>query len=1413
MREDTVLDHVELQLSSPRSSRCELFIAAEGETEKLACGFLKTFLSHVRVAQELHAAGAQLTLRLEGPHVFNGSRRPWFTKGTLERFVEYVSTPEVLERVKTIEDELAQLEQVRSIQAGSLSQVNDAFANPTVLRAGVIPADYHQGHCPYSAASNEVDDSKRELLKAMDVRLSALQQEQNMAFSRAAAAGFDVDRIEDLLAFSEFFGADRLRVACNWFCELCGKQQRAALKPVHQGYQEISSQGNVLSAIENDEIEAGSSWRASRVNASGELRGVDSLAPMSDELATVSPVRPPQLQGNMSKGLPQRTSPRRRSASPLKKVQVGRFGSRRPGSVVIRSINYFSSHDRPSKERNNTMETSSSDSEDNAKSYILDEPATAITSSPAAARRLSVQAAINLFESKQCKEIDEAQGKQRCIKQESRRGSLEGINTSISEIVDSRQYVEMGNCIVSSSGMHERVVPYPTLDLECISDNYKSRMDHVIRSPGRFPNPSNYSNTNYSNTTGLSSEIDSEELLCYQGSWQQSFTGQKKCSSPREALNLRRGSSTSEDLLASELDSVGSSPLSRRVQLRHEHIDSDTSNAKSTLTSISQGGASVESSLYCPTPSSPAIAISSVVHDLQNSEGHKSQKIFKNDSLFVENEPSSYTFEEGNIPSKYKNSRNCMLPSDFSIQALASMADSSSVNDEVLGRNEGRFYEQYRKLRDAKMMEEQQSKRAEREAKLRLMEETLELRKAEMDARTAKLNKDSYHARARAAKLLALKASLGDIQRVQEDAVIGHTKTLALTKDCTRSDSSPPSPPLTPRAVKEQALTPKLHRAKKAVIAAQKSSSTTPRSSTRVASVSPKTTPKGMVGKPSSHRSSVSSNIAENPLACSVPCFSDLKKENTKPSPGKPSGSARVHSKNNGAGVHPPVTNRASLLESNGSVPFQNSSSNKATRADRKNHAWQTRHSYATAEFKGLTTASEDEIPVVLNATKIETPVFSKIRRSAVAPIQEVRPFLRKGSGIGPGAGPGVMKLKADAVKSSDEDAPGTPLKNSDEEAPMIARNITDTSDGENMTMEETGAKIPPCLSFHTSGEKEVEAETLVMSDIDATHYSDGGLFSLCEEAKLDKPCKDDELLDNERACHTISFPIDFVMHERYAATFASEPDFASQEPRVEVTRREGETSATLSQLLSESASQVLQNESSVNGSASFRATLSADQQSASRFSPMKAASLASSSLKRLGVTIPDYFSPSAVTLVESPLGSPASWNSSQVQYASETDATRSQKKSGSSQKPVVMVVPPKEPAKGLKRLLKFGRKSRATPEIIITDGVSASTPSEGDEDLEDVKELSMHSAQDLLRKVKLQERLLKDFGIAGLSGDHGNTRDKGSVQSLQNSIPIPPSNFKLKYDHAPGSSKLKAPRSFFSLSTFRSRGSEGKSR
>lgn len=47
----------------------------------------------------------------------------------------------------------------------------------------------------------------------------------------------------------------------------------------------------------------------------------------------------------------------------------------------------------------------------------------------------------------------------------------------------------------------------------------------------------------------------------------------------------------------------------------------------------------------------------------------------------------------------------------------------------------GRFYEQYREKRDAKLRDESESKKAERDAKLKSMQEVLEHRKAEMAAR------------------------------------------------------------------------------------------------------------------------------------------------------------------------------------------------------------------------------------------------------------------------------------------------------------------------------------------------------------------------------------------------------------------------------------------------------------------------------------------------------------------------------------------------------------------------------------------------------------------------------------------------------------------------------------------------------
>lgn len=62
--------------------RCELFVSSDGNTEKLASGLLKPFVTHLKVAEEQVALAVQ-SIKLEVKRCKNSET--WFTKGTLER--------------------------------------------------------------------------------------------------------------------------------------------------------------------------------------------------------------------------------------------------------------------------------------------------------------------------------------------------------------------------------------------------------------------------------------------------------------------------------------------------------------------------------------------------------------------------------------------------------------------------------------------------------------------------------------------------------------------------------------------------------------------------------------------------------------------------------------------------------------------------------------------------------------------------------------------------------------------------------------------------------------------------------------------------------------------------------------------------------------------------------------------------------------------------------------------------------------------------------------------------------------------------------------------------------------------------------------------------------------------------------
>ncbi|XP_022760301.1 COP1-interacting protein 7-like [Durio zibethinus] len=254
MKTATLLDSVVFQLT-PTRTRCDLVISANGKTEKMASGLLNPFLPHLKTAQEQMAKGGYSIILKPDPNI----DATWFTKGTMEKFVRFVSTPEILERVYTIESEILQIEEAIAIQSNNnigLSAVEEHPVKPleSIEGSRVTPDSneekaivlYTPGTPPPEANGSTVKEgnSKLQLLKVLETRKTVLQKEQGMAFARAVAAGFDIDHMAPLMSFAESFGASRLRDACVKFTELWKRKHETGQWLEIEAAEAISSQSD-----------------------------------------------------------------------------------------------------------------------------------------------------------------------------------------------------------------------------------------------------------------------------------------------------------------------------------------------------------------------------------------------------------------------------------------------------------------------------------------------------------------------------------------------------------------------------------------------------------------------------------------------------------------------------------------------------------------------------------------------------------------------------------------------------------------------------------------------------------------------------------------------------------------------------------------------------------------------------------------------------------------------------------------------------------------------------------------------------------------------------------------------------------------------------------------------------------------
>ncbi|KAI4355396.1 hypothetical protein L6164_004175 [Bauhinia variegata] len=1419
MKSDAPLDHAVFQLS-PKRSRCELFVSNDGNTEKLASGLVKPFVTHLKVAEEQVALAVQ-SIKLEIERDKNAET--WFTKGTLERFVRFVSTPEILEMINTFDAEMSQLEAARTIYSqGAGDQHADA-----------------QGE-DGTATTSAADATKNELLRAIDVRLTAVRQDLTTACARASAAGFNPDTVSELECFANRFGAHLLNEACTKFLEVYHRRSDliSPWKPGGDDRELRSSVGSDMSIDDPAEDQSGPRIRADQAHhfdqpKSSTWQQNKSFVSFASRRTTGNEKdedAEEEIRDNVS------AEKNKEEASTESSSSVAASQPARRLSVQDR-INLFE----------NKQKESSGGKPIVVKSVDLRRLSSDVSAGPTAAeksvlRRWSGASDMSIDVSGEKKDTESP------LCTPSSVSSVPQIKLNAASVVSE----EKGHQVLNNSEGAFNAEPQsgPKFGHGGLKDQANTQTDSGLSAPKEeepsFNVPTNWkeqaaSRTKFGSVTGRAEQVvkndqgssqetskisafDEERSGGYKG--QVAFKSQLRGFSDRSEIGFARpkpqvapqvpvgvvttavGDVTSDVKFSSRREDSGKrNRLIAQSDVRGSH------NHSRSFSGQFEGGAGlkfkdasavlVESDQYTHQPhgrsfneveesvkkessvpdkqqikvedsevpkmkyqkphsgsreqfskshskrdesrvaynsksnvpvkeveSLDSIPVASVapveqVQRVRQSKGNQVlndelkmkanevEKLFAELKLRVPGDQSgsarrlepANTHVEQAVNSQYRRpeavestpqmpARNTLLEpvgsspnmADFDAKSHRKTVENHNYGDSLRQSfsnlnfsddSRGKFYEKYMQKRNAKLMEEWSSKRAEKEARMKAMQDSLERSRAEMKAkfsgstdrqdsestahrRTEKLRSFSFQSKREQHPIESLQNEEDeDLSEFSEEKIYGQGRF----GESTFGDSG--------------------SRQSRKNLPGRNVSSSTPRTAT--ASI-PRSSVK--VSNSASGRRRVQS---DSPLAQSVPNFSDLRKENTRPS-----GASK-------ATTRPQVRNYARSRSINEEIVGIKDEKSKRTQSLRKSSA-------SPAEFKDLSSLNSDGVvlaPLKFDMEQTDLGTYDQSPKGL-----ESRSFPKKGNSKGPGAGASAVRMKASMAFETQQN----------EEFDELESEVEDLGDAA----------------------KEEEDEIEAVED-----GTNNGRIRLSQESEKSGNS------GSEIGDSTISL---------------------TQVDPVSVAEMPSAMVSTFNNVGSLQDSPV---ESPVSWNSRMRHPFSYPHESSDIDASM-----------------------------DSPIGSPASWNSHSLTQ-NENDAARMRKKWGSAQKPFVVANSShnqsrKDVTKGFKRLLKFGRKNRGSESLV--DWISATT-SEGDDDTEDGRDLANRSSEDL-RKSRM------GFSQGHPSDDNFNESELFSdqVQSLQSSIPAPPAHFKLRDDHVSGSS-LKAPRSFFSLSSFRSKGSDTKPR
>lgn len=484
-------------------------------------------------------------------------------------------------------------------------------------------------------------------------------------------------------------------------------------------------------------------------------------------------------------------------------------------------------------------------------------------------------------------------------------------------------------------------------------------------------------------------------------------------------------------------------------------------------------------------------------------------------------------------------------------------------------------------------------------------------------------------------------------------------------------------------------------------------------------------------------RNSTVPGTPQNPLSRSVPSLSELRKENTKPS-GVRSSIQDRKSFSKAIGI---PAGRASTapLEANGMRPTTRAAS--VINDDKKRRSMGTRKS-----LSALTLGPSAEVPVTtaVRVSKILMPEQNGSTKptkrvsvtSTVSP--EAKTFLRKGRGIGPGAGPGVRKLKETSApeppKLPEEDVRplSLPIQTSSVEVHspdtvQPKQEVTSVLDTEE-PVEREG--MVPIIASGAAAKDDCIPAPSSLPDKDPLKIAS------LDTKMIQNPSEETQSLDPDRGSEApyVVHVEDYALHDPATSTSCMDEEYQSRQSAPDESHEVPSSSkSSPAKVPTVSPSRIRHSHAEsqipiINSSSPLSEIdpcMPPRVLESPTHSPAPAISTTLDTYDAPLATVPDpdpsYEAPTAIA---SP---PPSTRSVSQSYpalqaslspeATHANTVRSRKKWGNSQK----VPPPvnslsKESPKGLRKLLNFGRKSRSSGSN-TNDCISASTTSEGDID------------------------------------------------------------------------------------------------